>query len=556
MSKSTVDTAENIQATKAEGELRRAAVDALKRNGLSEDLIERTKAVHGTPYAHQGTFANLPDGDRLTLRQAFKEFADFSNKEFDKLTGAGSGEGGDGKQGRPVEWDDPAPWPEPVDGAELLDELKAKVEHYASLPEGGAEAVALWALYTWVFRAFAVSPYLMVTAPEREAGKTRVTELLSWMVWRAKPASDASAAALYRIIERDGPTILFDEAQHFLKRRPEDPMRGILLAGFTRRLASVDRCVGESSEVHTFSTFAPKVMNGRKLASMDDMLTSRSVVIPMTRATRNLPELRADRDPVGEDLKRQCARWAADHEAALRDADPDVDGRIGRIAQVWRPLFAIADAADGDWPAMARTAADALAASAATVADGATLGTMLLADVREVFRDLGDPERIQSKELDKALIALPERPWSSMPKTRKGITPQARGRMLADYSIQAKTLRFGNGKDAKGYERASFAEAWAAYLPDEDGLQTVEPLTCRETRHFRDSRTVDSDSGANGSDDAEDPAKQGVSTVQRFGNQCVPRDSTESAPAPASLPSQPPGTERAGDAYRRARDGE
>ena len=117
-----------------------------------------------------------------------------------------------------------------------------------------------------------------------------------------------SAAALYRIIERDGPTILFDEAQHFLKRRPEDPVRGILLAGFTRRLASVDRCVGESSEVHTFSTFAPKVMNGRKLAGMDDMLTSRSVVIPMTRAIRNLPELRADRDPVGEDLKRQCAR--------------------------------------------------------------------------------------------------------------------------------------------------------------------------------------------------------------------------------------------------------
>ena len=90
------------------------------------------------------------------------------------------GESGDGRQGRAVEWDDPEPWPEAVSGAAVLDSLKAKIEHYASLPEGGAEAVALWALYTWVFRAFAVSPYLMVTAPEREAGKTRVTEVVSW----------------------------------------------------------------------------------------------------------------------------------------------------------------------------------------------------------------------------------------------------------------------------------------------------------------------------------------------------------------------------------------
>jgi len=35
-----------------------------------------------------------------------------------------------------------------------------------------------------------------------------------------------------------------------------------------------------------------------------------------------------------------------------------------------------------------------------------------------------------------------------MPKTGKGITPQARGRMLADYGIHAKTLRFGDGKKA------------------------------------------------------------------------------------------------------------
>lgn len=61
----------------------------------------------------------------------------------------------------------------------------------------------------------------------------------------------------------------------------------------------------------------------------------------------------------------------------------------------------------------------------------------LLADVRGVFADRGDPERIASAELDRALHALPARPWGAMPNTDKPITPQARGRgpsMPADAS--------------------------------------------------------------------------------------------------------------------------
>ena len=141
--------------------------------------------------------------------------------------------------------------------------------------------------------------------------------------------------------------------------------------------------------------------------------------------------------------------------------------------------------------------------------------------------------------LDDALKALPERPWKSMPKTGKGITPQARGRMLADYGIHAKTLRFGDGKDAKGNERASFVEAWAAYLSDGDGL-----------------RTVDGNSGVNGSGPAENPEKRGMSTVQRFERTGERESKRESAPAPVSLPSQPPGTVSAGAAYRTAKGGE
>ena len=86
------EKAAKVEATKAEGELQKAAVDALKRNGLPEDLIEQTKTVPGTPFGYQEAFAKLPDADRANLRKAFKDFAGFLNGEFDKLTGAGDGE--------------------------------------------------------------------------------------------------------------------------------------------------------------------------------------------------------------------------------------------------------------------------------------------------------------------------------------------------------------------------------------------------------------------------------------------------------------------------------
>ena len=349
------------------------------------------------------------------------------------------------------------------------------------------------------------------------------------------------------------PTLLFDEAQGVLKRRnPDDPTKTILLGSFSKRFANVPRTNKDTGEVRMFSTFAPKVLNGLRLAPIDDAFTSRCIVVPMTRATCAYPELRDDRDPAGEDIRRQCARWRDDHQSALREADPEMRGRIGRIAQVWRPLLAIADAVGGEWPEKARAAADVLAAVAGTFADGETLGTMLLADVRAVFDAKGNPDRIKSDDLDDALRALSERPWESMPKTNKPITREARGRMLRNYGVNVRTLRF-DGVAAKGYLRAAFADAWNAYLPEGSGNQPVAPLQSFETSTFGDQQPVAGNEGCNGLESAETSAKQGTATAQRVGNRGAGR---EDAPAPVEMSSQPSGTKTAGEAYRRAKDGE
>ena len=63
-----VEAAETIQAANAEGELRKAAAEALKRNGLPDDLIERTRTLPGTLYEHAAALPRLPGGDRANLR--------------------------------------------------------------------------------------------------------------------------------------------------------------------------------------------------------------------------------------------------------------------------------------------------------------------------------------------------------------------------------------------------------------------------------------------------------------------------------------------------------
>ena len=399
----------------------------------------------------------------VNLRERIKrECPKVSILELDKSIHASTG-GGARLQGHAIVWPQYVPCPNPVDGAALFSKFVDLIKTYVVVPEGGAEAAVAWVLYAWVFEAFGVCPNLMISAPERESGKTRLTEMISWMVPHPQPVSDASAAAIVRGIECYRPTMLFDEAQHFLKRRPEDPIRGILLAAFTKRFAEVLKIEGDANEICGFSTFAPKVMNGRKLANIDDMLTSRSVVIPMTRAKRQMPDLSVTQDPVGDDLRSKCARWRDDHFEALKEVKPDMSGLTGRVADVWRPLFAVADAVGGEWPHAVRCAARSLGKLTKTVADDDSWGVKLLNDIRQVFELNPKSEQLKTSELDKALNEMQERPWSTI-SNGKPMTPQKRASLLKHYGIHSKKRREGDST-VNVYWRSDLEDAWNAWLP-------------------------------------------------------------------------------------------
>ena len=180
-----------------------------------DELVERAKTDPGAPF-ETDMMAQLAELQRDKIAEWQRlcprlKDAGVTIGKLERAIDRSARKDGEGLQGQSLHWDEVEPCPDPVDGAALLDKLVELIRKHASLPDGGAEAVALWALYAWCFRAFGVCPNLMITAPERESGKTCVTELLSWMVPRPQPVSDASAAAIIRTIEHACPTLLFVE---------------------------------------------------------------------------------------------------------------------------------------------------------------------------------------------------------------------------------------------------------------------------------------------------------------------------------------------------------
>ena len=136
-----------------------------------------------------------------------------------------------------------APWPEPVDGEQLLNDITAALRRYVVLEKGAAEATALWIVHTYCFDAFAITPRLAITSAVMRCGKTTLLDVLSCLVHRPISTGNATAAAIYRVVHKLRPTLLIDEADTFLVGNAT--LRGILNLGHRKNTAFVmPACTG------------------------------------------------------------------------------------------------------------------------------------------------------------------------------------------------------------------------------------------------------------------------------------------------------------------------
>ena len=349
------------------------------------------------------------------------------------------------------------PWPEAVDGATLLDEIKATVLRHVRVPTRGEEAIALWVLHAHALDAARVTPRLAITSPTPECGKSTLLGLVGALTPRCLSASNITAAATFRAIEKWRPTLTIDEADTFL--RDNDELRGVLNSGHARDSAFVIRTVGDDHEPRRFSTWAALAV--ALIGKLAPTLASRSIHIEMQRlgVGEKVEPFRPDISDRYDTMKRKASRWAADNLATLHAADPALPEGFGsRRADNWRPLLAIADCVGGDWPVVAREAALTLDQPDA----GQTFPAMLLADIRDLFTQR-KTDRLSSKEVADALAGLEDRPWPEFSKSGKAITVNKVASLLKSFNIGPRSVR--DGSDTfKGYLLRDFDDAFSRYL--------------------------------------------------------------------------------------------
>lgn len=365
--------------------------------------------------------------------------------------------------------EDPEPWPDPVGGAELLDELCAAARRYVSLPAGAAEAIALWCLHAHAHDAAEVSPILGLTSPILGCGKTTLMTLLAGMVPRPLPASNITAAAVFRAVEKYRPSLMIDEADTFL--RDNDELRGVLNSGHARAGAYVVRTGGDTHEPAVFHTWAPKAI--ALIGRLPATLASRSIHIELKRLApdEQVEPLRLHKLGDLLHLRRKAARWAADHLEELREHDPDMPPELkGRAADNWRSLLSIADIAGGEWPQLARQAAVALSADTSEQ----TAGIMVLEDLRKLFEERGD--RLPTADILETLNAMEDRPWPEWNRGRE-LSPSGLARLLLPFGIRPRTIRPGGGSTPKGYLKEQFEDAFVRYLPGPGAATPPQPAS-------------------------------------------------------------------------------
>jgi len=369
-------------------------------------------------------------------------------------------DGDQGGQGVALGFPEIEPWPDPVNGADMLDQLAGIYRRHCALPQHVAAALALWTAHAHAIEATSISPRLVIMSPEKRCGKTTVLSLLSFLTPRPLKCESATVAAIFRAVDKFHPTLLLDEFDAFAMENEE--LRGIVNSGH-RSDGSVLRVVGEDHEPRQFRTYAATAI--ASIGHVPGTIEDRAVTVRLRRRTPQEPieRLRTDRPPADlEQARRRAARWAADNLIRLRAADPEVPADLhDRAADNWRPLFAIADAAGGHWPETARSAA--LALSGGADGEGQSKAVLLLGDIRDV---LGTSTFIASADLVSLLTRLDDRPWATWSRGFP-ITPAQIAKLLSGFEIRPRPIwveRPMGKTQVRGYARGDFTDAFTRYL--------------------------------------------------------------------------------------------
>ncbi|ROQ82497.1 uncharacterized protein DUF3631 [Streptomyces sp. CEV 2-1] len=352
------------------------------------------------------------------------------------------------------------------EGSALLDDLRTAIGRYVVLPSDEAlTAVTLWVAASHIQPGLQHAPRLAVVGPTKGCGKSRLLDVLYETVHQPMMTVNTSPAVVFRVIGKNPPTLLVDEADTIFgpKAGDKEDLRGLLNAGHQRNRPAW-RISGPEHKPTAFPTFAMAALAG--IGDLPDTIMDRAIVIRMQkrkpgeritpfRSRYSVPELHALRD--------RLADWLVPLRDTVAGAVPKMPVE-DRAADTWEPLVIVADLAGGHWPARARAACLAMTRNEVVQDEQTTLKTRLLRDIRRVFDQESGKEALRSQDLLAVLIQDAEAPWAEY--GTKGMNAYHLANLLRDFGISPANYRFENGRQAKAYARNQFVDSWARYCPD------------------------------------------------------------------------------------------
>jgi hypothetical protein len=388
----------------------------------------------------------------VTLAKRLGEDLDFLREEFAKLVDLEVESSGI------VKFDEP--WPEPVGTAELLTELRAQLRRYIIVhDEAGETAIVLWIPFAWLHEPIAVhSPILLLEGADGGEGKTTGCGVVNFLTPRAFRAAELTGAAFFHIVDQHHPTLIIDDADKLLQRRPE--LTHLVNVSWIRgtKIPRQDHGI-----TRWYDVFCPKIISGVNV-QLEPTTASRCVKV------RFLPKLKGEKvenfDEVDNEdfqtLRRKCARWAADNAAALKAATPVLPPESNnRLTDNWILQLAIAELAGGDWPKLGREAAVKLSRQRKSPSEG----KRLLNRFYELASERG--RYLPSVEVEKTLKADPTSEWADWhgrgPISQRGIAVVLE---RFDLHPEAEPIRLPNGQRARGYDmcKGNWAKMFLHYL--------------------------------------------------------------------------------------------
>lgn len=346
----------------------------------------------------------------------------------------------------------------PIDQA--LHQIDAFIKKHLVCSMHHRTVLALWVVHTYCYDRFPVTPYLEISSPESQSGKSLCLCLLKELCHKPWMPGGVTAACLTTRLANTQSTLLLDDWHTVLRSSGNQPLLALLKAG-----ARSDSYYPEFPKEKDWDglVFCPKAFAGP--SRLPAALTPLCIPIVLRRK-----KPREKAEPFWHnfltinvwELRKAISTWVDENPSLIRDlafqnlANLKLRSLSGQRFNSLVPLFTIAGAAGKRWANKALLALYRI--FSAEQAHTSSVGLQLLSDIREFFKSQNDPPKIHTAPLLEYLNGLQERPW-------KNLTPNALHILLRDFPIHRSGSQRIGDQNLKGFTFQHFVQSWESYLP-------------------------------------------------------------------------------------------